>query len=305
MGRTSDQRVYQPGLAGFAAALLVSAAAFVADAADPWGDRLRSFTPGATAGFGAADLPDIVLGPPEGAGENEGSFHVVSLGSGGGIEVVFTNNVVEDGPGDDLVVFENAFRVSDDGAVFDELAWVEVSRDGREYFRFPFDVETGDGLAGRAPVLANSSNELDPLDPLSGGDRFDLADVGLDYVRYVRIVDGGDTLADFGNLAFPGTKGGFDLDAIGAVNSLRTVRVRGKVSAQGVPIQGLRVVLRGTSDGRKRWRRTNAQGCFRFARLIPDGEVIVRAFGRELGRSREVRALSSAQSRVDLEMELE
>jgi hypothetical protein len=261
-----------------AAALLVSAAAFLAEAAtDPWGDRMRSFEPGLTAGFGAADLPGIVLGPPEGSGDREGSFDVVSLGKGGRIELVFTDNVVFDGPGDDLVVFENAFHVSAGGAVFDELAWVEVSRDGRDFVRFPWDAETGEGLAGRQPVLANSLNGLDPLDPTSGGDRFDLADVGLDYVRYVRLIDGGDELPDFGNLSFPGNKGGFDLDAVAGVHWVASGWVSGTVLRDGVPLAGARVRLREQGRGRRRLRRTDGAGRFSFRRLVPDGLIVLRA----------------------------
>ena len=49
----------------------------------------------------------------------------------------------------------------------------------------------------------------------SGGDSFDLADVGLTWARYVRI-DG----ADFVDGPVGANNFGFDLDAVAAVNSV-------------------------------------------------------------------------------------
>lgn len=257
-------------------ALLLSAGA--AAASDAWIDAVRSFTPGASAGFGAEDLPWIVLGPPEGAGLVSGSFDVVSLGHGGSIEVVFRDNVVFDGPGDDLVIFENAFHAgSETGPIFTEYAYVEVSLDGRQYQRFPFDAETGVGLAGRTAVLANSENAMDPMALESGGDRFDLAALGLPYVRYVRLIDTADEVPDFGNLSFPGTKGGFDLDAVGALHSTKAGRIRGVVLDQGVPAAGIRVVVQAAAGGRRRLRRSRDDGSFAVRRLAPSGDYRVKA----------------------------
>ena len=217
--------------AGTAAALLGAAAA--AGAGDPWLDRVRAFEPGASSGFGADGLPGIVLGPPEGLGDRQGSVDVVSLGTAGRIVVSFDDNAVVDGDGDDLVIFENPFFGG--SLLFTELAFVEVSADGREWKQFPWSADTLEGLAGQVPVLANSTNGLDPLDPLSGGDRFDLADVGLDYVRFVRLTDAGTMVPDPGNASFPGTKGGFDLDAAAAVSSVDLGCVTGTVFADGQP----------------------------------------------------------------------
>jgi hypothetical protein len=69
-------------------------------------------------------------------------------------------------------------------------------------------------------VLSNPPNGIDPTDPsVSGGDSFDLADVGLAWAAYVRITDPGAAIPDPGNLVPPGTSGGFDLDAIAAVHA--------------------------------------------------------------------------------------
>ena len=60
------------------------------------------------AGFGQDQFPSIVYGPPLGAGPNSGSLDVVSLGMNGFIVVDFDQMIV-DGEGPDLIVFENVF----------------------------------------------------------------------------------------------------------------------------------------------------------------------------------------------------
>ena len=74
----------------------------------PFAGRVVSFTPGEFAGFGQEGLPHIVLGPPHGAGAGMGSLDVLSLGRGGDI-VLELGLLLVDGPGVDLLVFENPF----------------------------------------------------------------------------------------------------------------------------------------------------------------------------------------------------
>src|SRR5262249_55619727 len=74
----------------------------------PFGEAVVSFTPGQGAGFGQNKMPGVVLGPPQGQGDSSGSTDVVSLGNGGEI-VLETGVTIVDGPGVDLIVFENAF----------------------------------------------------------------------------------------------------------------------------------------------------------------------------------------------------
>ena len=181
-----------------------------ADLPDPFADAVLSFTPGDHAGFGELDFPDVVLGPPEGAGYGAGSTHVLSLGDGGEIVLEFTDIVAVDGPGADLIVFENAFS----GWI--ETGYVAVSEDGATWYEFPCDPEDDvnlyPGCSGVAPVLSATDNGIDPTDPsTAGGDAFDLADVGLATARYVRVRDSGAN-------AYSGINGGFDLDAIAVVN---------------------------------------------------------------------------------------
>ena len=93
------RRLLSPALA---LALALTVGAWPAWASDPWIDNVRAFEPGPSAGFGAAELPRIVLGPPRGLGASQGSVDVVSLGNGGRITVSFDDNAVVDGEGDDL-----------------------------------------------------------------------------------------------------------------------------------------------------------------------------------------------------------
>jgi len=206
----------------FAVALLtIATSASFARAQDPFVDSVVSFTPGTGAGFGAGQLPDIVLGPPQGGGEVQGSLDVVSLGNDGVIVLGFDLPVICDGPGPDLTVFENAFHSgSPAGPVFAEYGIVAVSQDGVHFVEFPFDPVTHAGLAGQTPVFSNPSNGIDPLDPsVSGGDSFDLAAVGLPWAAYVRITDPGAAIPDPGNQLPGGNQAGFDLDAVAALHA--------------------------------------------------------------------------------------
>lgn len=174
------------------------------DAGDPWADRVVSFTPGPGAGFGQDKLPGVVLGPPSGAGDMAGSLDVLTLGKNGVIELEFTDFIAIDGPGVDLLVFENGFNG------YFETGAVAVSDDGVDWRSFPCTPDAGlSGCAGTRPVFANPAQGISGTDPsVAGGDGFDLSLVGLTRARFVRITDSG---------ANPG--GGFDLDAISVVNA--------------------------------------------------------------------------------------
>jgi len=185
---------------------------------DPYADEVVLFEPGDSAGFGQDRFPDIVLGPPSGLGPDNGSLDVLALGRGGTIVLRFTDIAVVDGPGVDLLVFENAFRVAGGATTYSERGIVSVSDDGVTWYEFPCastDAEGGyPGCAGVATVQANPANGISATDPaVAGGDGFDLATVGLSRARYVRIVDAGDN-------RYGGTSGGFDLDAVAVVNGV-------------------------------------------------------------------------------------
>jgi hypothetical protein len=184
----------------------------------PYARSVESFSPGASAGFGQSELPDVVLGPPRGKGERSGSLDVLSLGSGGEIVLGFGERSIVDGPGADFVVFENPFWPGGDSSqVYAELGEISVSEDGETWLTFDCDT-TGDGAghfagcAGFTPTRKYDPLEVDPIDPIvTGGDAFDLADVGLEQAHFVKV-------RDLGTLEAAGTSGGFDLDAVGIVN---------------------------------------------------------------------------------------
>ncbi len=175
---------------------------------DRWADRVVAFAPGPNAGFGQDKLPGVVLGPPQGAGDKAGSLHVVSLGKGGAITVALDDGPAVDGPGPDLAVFENAF------VGFTETARVEASADGAVWKAWPCEPATGvtATCAGLRPVLlAGEPTAGNAASSAWGGDVFDLADIGLKTARYVR-------LTDVGTNEYLGITGGFDLDAVAALN---------------------------------------------------------------------------------------
>jgi len=187
----------------------------------PYARSVESFEPGDGAGFNQDKLPDIVLGPPLVKSEGVPSLDVVSLGSGGVIVLGFGDKAIGDGPGADFVVFENPFWPGGNAAkVYAELGAVSVSDDGESWQTFPCDT-AGDGAghfagcAGVTPTRVYDPVTLLPLDPTqTGGDAFDLADLGLASARFVKI-------HDLETLPPAGTTSGFDLDAVGIVNLAR------------------------------------------------------------------------------------
>lgn len=184
----------------------------------PYARNVIAFEPGEGAGYGEGDLPEVVTGPPGSEGTSQGSKTVLSLGNGGEIELGFGPRRIVDGPGADFIVFENPFYVGgDEENPYQELGRVEVSQYGETWHAFPCDTEAEEpgrwpGCAGWRPVKAFDPYDAVPLDPeVTGGDPFDLADLDLDSASYVRIVG----VSDRGTPP----KVGFDLDAVGIVNS--------------------------------------------------------------------------------------
>lgn len=188
------------------------------DPCSPFVGSVVDVSYGEGAGFGQDAMPGIVMGAPMGGGEQHGSLDVVSLGNGGRITLAFGDRVIDDGPGPDFVVFENAFYAGGDPeSPFAEIAGVEVSEDGATWFAFPCTATEPPwgACAGWHPSYANpDENDLDPLDPAqAGGDAFDLADVGLAHARFVRITDRVDLVGDTPS---------FDLDAVALTHSTCT-----------------------------------------------------------------------------------
>jgi hypothetical protein len=174
---------------------------------NPFASSIVSYSPGDDAGFGQQSLPNIVLGPPLGAGENSGSLDVLTLGDNGEIVLGF-DIPITDGPGADIIVFENPF------IGWPETGIVSASQDGEEWFVWPCDPslspDPASGCAGVTPSLSHPDNCIDATDPsVAGGDSFDLADIGLTSAQFIRVQDSG-----------ANTSGGFDLDAVSIVHYL-------------------------------------------------------------------------------------
>jgi hypothetical protein len=220
---------WSPGrlaLATLACLLLVACSADAGDAEParraldlPYAGYVVSFEPGEGAGFGQSSLPDIVLGPPAGKGNEAGSLDVLSLGKGGSITLGFEHHAIADLAGPDLVVFENPFWPGGDArAVFAEPGEVSVSEDGETWLTFPCDFAgEGEGsfagCAGVTPTLVYDPTTAMPLEVgVTGGDAFDLADLGLNSANFVRIRD----LSRAGEAP----TAGFDLDAVGIVSAV-------------------------------------------------------------------------------------
>jgi len=161
-----------------------------------------------------------------------GTNGVVSLGDAGFAVLTF-DKPIENGESWDFAVFENSF--SD---LFLELAFVEVSSDGMNYFRFPstsltdtltqvgafdeLDPTKINNLAGKYRALYGTPFDLQELDGISGLD--------INNITHVKIIDVVGSL-DSTYVSYdaynhkindpwptPFGSSGFDLDAVGIIH---------------------------------------------------------------------------------------
>lgn len=210
---------FDPSLADASALVAPTGKRVVDDVA--YASAVVSWSIGDNGGYGLDHMPNIVLGPPNGGGACAGSLDVLSLGVGGEVVVALAEDLA-DGPGPDLMVFENPFWVGCDSAdVFAELGEVAVSENGHDWYAWPCTPSNPPydaNCSGWKPVLANKTTPIDPahLDQ-SGGESFDLAAIGVTRARYVRIRD-----LRHSQPTPPHTgKAGYDLDAIAALHVWR------------------------------------------------------------------------------------
>jgi hypothetical protein len=167
---------------------------------------------------------DFAYGSPDPA--------VLSLGDGGSATFFFEQTLF-DGEGYDFAVYENGF---DDH--FLELAFVEVSSNGENFFRFPAQSETPTEVQiGPFDLLETSKiHNFAGKYPVQWGTPFDLTeldhhyDLDINAISHIRIVDVvGSTELDFASYDIEGNavndpwptpfeSGGFDLDAIGVIH---------------------------------------------------------------------------------------
>lgn len=163
---------------------------------------------------------------------------IVSLGDGGTATLTFANPITN-GSGPDFAVFENSFSDT-----FLELAFVEVSSNGADWFGFAGYSETP------TTTQVASFGTLDPtnIHNLAGkyrvgfGTPFDLAELAgvssllnIDRVTHVRVSDVVGRITSVGSYtpsldaldrvindpySTPFASGGFDLDAVGVINQV-------------------------------------------------------------------------------------
>lgn len=185
-------------------------------------DNVFSFTPGSGQNIGQSEeyFPENIFGlPSRNASQDFGESspeEVLSLGLNGEIIVEFSNFSIIDGDGPDFTVFENAFKNPFNNLTYAEPAIISVSNNGVDFFEFPYDSTTLKGMAGVTPT----NGKQDPFKPdLSGGDSFDLADVGIEKIRYIKIKDATEIIKNNPNHPYYDvTLTGFDLDAIVGLN---------------------------------------------------------------------------------------
>lgn len=165
---------------------------------------------------------------------------VVSLGDSG-VATLYFANPVSDGPGADFVVFENGFlNPAFAEEAFLELAFVEVSSDGIQFFRFPSTSLTQttqqiSSVMGQNYMNARLLHNLAGKYVSNYGTPFDLQELantpGLDihHVTHVRVVDVVGSVVEYASYDASGNKindpyptnfptGGFDLDAVGVLH---------------------------------------------------------------------------------------
>jgi len=153
------------------------------------------------------------------------SSDIVCLGNGGQIVMTFPRPI-RDGIGPDFAVFENGFSNT-----YLELAFVEVSSDGVNFYRFPnrsessalvgafsgIDPSTLSGLAGKYKLGYGTPFDLSAL---AGSPKLDQENVR--FLRIVDIVGNGSALDSTGSPIYDPTpttgSGGFDLEAIGVIH---------------------------------------------------------------------------------------
>ncbi|MEZ4463764.1 MAG: hypothetical protein R3F60_18010 [bacterium] len=142
-----------------------------------------------SAGDGPFGDPHRAVNGVRGTGDAQGGLDVFSLGTTPGVDdhvvLCWSDGPVLDGPGPDVVVFENPF------AGFVDPVIVEVSADGEAWATFPHDYRADDeatydpdparwpGFAGVTPVRFHAEHHrVDPFDPAAaGGDAFDFNDL--------------------------------------------------------------------------------------------------------------------------------
>lgn len=195
------------------------------------------------SGFADAGTPQSALGPALQNG-------TLSLGDAGIATLTF-DAPITNGPGWDFAVFENSFLDT-----FLELAFVEVSSDGKRFVRFP--AISLSQIAKQTDAFGYTQPEK--IHNLAGkyrlgfGTPFDLEELkdsaGLDVTRitHIRIIDvvgsiqlpfaqqdsKGNIINDPWPTRFP--SGGFDLDAVGVIHAIMSTPSNNQITIPSIKL---------------------------------------------------------------------
>jgi len=170
-----------------------------------------------------AYFPSNVLGFPDTAARADvptiSPNQILPLGIGGEIVLEFVGGVILNKPGNDFVVYENAFHYSlgKNIRTYIEPAEISVSLDGYTFYAFKFDSLSLKGCAGVTPT---SGEKFYSDIQKSGGDWFDLEQLGLDSIRFIKIKDVSVIIKNNSHPLYDATVNGFDLDAVVTINFL-------------------------------------------------------------------------------------
>ena len=198
--------------------------------------------------------------PEKGLGKAQGtSYEIVSLGRGGQITMTFGSGI-GDREGYDFAVFENGIDNT-----FLELAYVEVSSDGDNFFRFDCNSLTENPVGGFGAVDPTDIDGFAGKYKQGYGTGFDLAEFkgvsqlldtnNVGWVRIIDIVGDGSFFDTWGKVVYDPypTVGsaGFDLDAIGVIN-MRTADFN---NSRSVDMFDLLIMFEAwlSSDGDENW----------------------------------------------------
>ena len=169
-----------------------------------------------------------------------GTMDVISLGDGGSATLTFASPIMN-AAGPDFAVFENGLVNAQDTTIcFLELAFVEVSSDGENFFRFPAVTKVQDTaqLGGFACIHASQIHNFAGKYKVFYGTPFDLDEVednallNKNKVTHVRLIDVvGNIDPDYATYDSEGravndpwptpfNSSGFDLDAVGVIHDV-------------------------------------------------------------------------------------
>lgn len=207
------------------------------------------------------DMGKASFGTPEN-GTGKANGNLVSLGDGGVAVLTFTKPI-KNGEGADFAIFENGFISNQTKLAFLELAFVEVSSDGVNYFRFPSINEYPEDFIENAPDAGGSgfaSMDARYLHNFAGkyisnyGTPFDLDEIpdnallNKQAITHIKIIDVVGTNKEphrtqdsRGNIAIdpyptPFHTSGFDLDAVGVIHQNENLSTHEGTSPKGIGI---------------------------------------------------------------------